>query len=459
MNKSKIQDGIFSALSAEEMNPAEFKTSYKGPYSHYFRYVKDMHNRYLGIKTLSRLLKIWKKQNYYGIIYKITQFYDKNSNKLYDGGTLISKGKKKKNGKIRIGRSFYFYDRLKIYNHTSKNNPKYHFESALAKYGWRAFRIEILAICKTWKEYKATECFWTLYFNRESSPIGYNLRINGYFNPIIGSWSDTVKAYFLPNWELTKFVLKGWNKKNIKEYYSKKYHLDHLLNEKTINNAFSKVFGTSSLRHAQIRLIKPVLDICFKRGYDINQTLDFIKKCGFDWFKASLIYNKKRLGKRFILKIYGDLRENKETSKQSYYDAVKEILFIQPFVEYLKKIGILEMLPMFKQEEVLIKDYSGKIVGRKEISFSKWSIIEYLYVTGIGLVDIAIAIGKTSWNSSLQDRQKARISIERYLYNRWDYLTCQLGGKKLSIIDIKNFLKIFNLGQANYLSFIEKNNF
>ena len=44
--------------------------------------------------------------------------------------------------------------------------------------GIKAFRIEILALCKTEKELLATEAFWTLYSNRISFGVGYDLAEN-----------------------------------------------------------------------------------------------------------------------------------------------------------------------------------------------------------------------------------------------------------------------------------------
>jgi len=118
------------------MEPAQFKKSYKGPFNSLFRYVKNEHNRYLGVKTVSKLLKIQKLAKVYGIIYKITFIKDEVGNKLSNGPSIIySKIKKVQEGFVRIGRSIELKNRINTYQlHVNNLERNYPFENSIRKF-------------------------------------------------------------------------------------------------------------------------------------------------------------------------------------------------------------------------------------------------------------------------------------------------------------------------------------
>ncbi|GAG52743.1 unnamed protein product, partial [marine sediment metagenome] len=149
-------------IKVEYMNPQEFKHSYKGPYSKYFRRVREKHNRYLGVKNFGKLLKLFKTMNYHGLIYKITQITGQNGKKINNGPVLYYDGQIISRGFHRIGRAISIEHRLQNYfRNAGDPNWNYPFQNTLNKYKnlgtiSKSFKIKILAICKTEREYKAT---------------------------------------------------------------------------------------------------------------------------------------------------------------------------------------------------------------------------------------------------------------------------------------------------------------
>lgn len=440
-----------SGIKVIDMTPQQFKSSYKGIYHHYFKRIKDNHNKFLGVETTSKLLKIMKKMNFYGVIYKITQIKDENGNKINDGPVLVVDGKKTQNGYARIGRTIELFHRLKSYRTKSKNDAEYHFERALNKYGFTAFKIEIIAVCRSKKELVASEYFWQLYFNRENNAKGFNLDINNRFNPDLGSREDSLEEYYIPKWELITFILQGIEKQEIRKIYGNRYNVQEI-GPDTLDARFIRYFSTRNFHNIQLKMIKPLLDKCLKSGYTIDETLDFIEKSGINFYtgrpKPHSILSK------HAIKIFGDLRTIEYENK---FDKLREIKFIQPFTEFLRRNGVNEFLPKIKGTDFMIRDENnGRLLERKNINVRDWSIVEHLFTKDVSAMEIAIQLGLCARNDPKEIRLVARGKINDYLRGRWSFLLRQ-SEIKFSINALRVFLKSHNLGYNNYMDYLDDN--
>ena len=273
--------------------------------------------------------------NYFGVVYKITQIKDENGIKMHDGGTLIVDGKRIQKGNIRIGRALEFYKRLNTYQKDSTHKTKnLHFENALAKYGWEAYKIEIIAVCRTEKEYVATEYFWQLYYNRKANEKGYDLKINENFNARFGSRGDKVSQYHIPKSEVTSLILQNYNKKQIRDHFAQKY-FKNTLDPSTLDSRLIKYFGTKDLLEIQLKFIKPILESCFKKSLNPTEAKEFLFKSGITW------YNNKYTTKLgfHIKRIYEREGIQFEQGERAYYK-VYLVKFLKPFVEHLRELGI-----------------------------------------------------------------------------------------------------------------------
>ncbi|MBY9008713.1 MAG: hypothetical protein KGD74_02455 [Candidatus Lokiarchaeota archaeon] len=465
IDKNYILSEVYKniGIKVRYMNPEEFKRSYKGPYSHYFNKIKDSHNRYLGIQTVGNLLKLMKKMNYYGVIYKITQVKNENGDKIHDGPVLVVNVKKIKNGYVRIGRAIELYDRLTHYISTSETErAKYHFELALRKYGIKSFRIEILAVCKSKKEYIATEYFWQLYFNRKNNEEGFDININKRFNPTFGSRGDEIERYHIPKWELVKFILQDMNKKDIREYYGNKYKVQGKYKSKThymislsaLNTRLLKYFGTIDLLKIQRMLVNPSLDLWFKRGYTLEEALVYLDAQGIKFYQTSSNpkYQKDKLT-RHAVKIHGDILNEiyleLKSRRSGRYEAIRIKLFIIPFVNYLKSIDIKKTI----DTPIMIRDpNSGLFISRTDIELSELSIIEHLVLKYVDPIEIAIQIDMCERNDNIDIKAKCGKQITTYLINRWSY-TMEQARIEFSIENLRRFLNTHNLNNQIYLDY------
>lgn len=427
-------------ISVNEMTPQEFKKSYKGVYSHYFKFVKNHHNRYLGLKTFGELNKLLKQMSYYGVIYKISQFKDEKGNRLYNGGVLVVDYKKIQKGRVRVGRAIEIFHRLRSYLSYS-HNPRNHFERALNLYGIKAFRIEIIAICKTKREFISTEYFWQLYYNRKVNAEGYDLDVNEFFNPNLGSRSDSINPYNIPKWELILFILKGLEKLEMRIIYGKRYGLDKIAPE-TLDTRFISYFGTRYFYKIKTSLIKPTLDKCFKRGFVKEVALKYLSRQGIKIFERSP--DPGTLLTNYAINIYGD------HGGKDKYRRIRQELFIKPYVEYLRSLGIKENL----ESPSMVRDsQTGRLLKRVEVDPTEWSIKEHLFVQNITPQEIAIHIGITSWNDDLVTRDQSRKMINDYLRNRWQYALKQRG-IIFSFENLRLFLKTVKVGEKTYLNYL-----
>lgn len=433
------------------LTPLEFKETYKGPYSPYFRNVKDTHNRYLGAKKLSTLINLMHNMNYFGIIYKITQVKDENGEKLNNGSVLAIKSKIIRKGFVRIGRATDFYKRLRTYKKDSTlGNKILHFENALSKYGFKSFRIELLAVCKTEKELIITEYFWQLYFNRKANTDGYDLDLNGRFNPMLGSRGDKIEKYYMPKWEVIKLILQNRNKKQISGFYSNKYYVEQI-DRSVLNSRLEKFFsGSHDLQKIKLELVKPLLEISFKRGYTSSECLDYLKQSGIE------IYEKSHEKKFYedILKIYRP-EGIKFVSMTPVYKQVYREKFVISFCDYLLTMGIKNRLEsLITEKSKPLRNKSNGRFSSNKYDFTKedyesWGIVEHLLAKGVSTRYIAIALDLCEISDTEQIKDAARSRIEFYLKEKYkDTL------EGFSITKLVIFLRSNNLDLDLYNKFL-----
>jgi len=422
------------------MDPTQFKTSYKGPYSQYFRYIKDRHNRYMGVKTVGKLLRIMKNMDYKGIVYKITQVYDDHGNRLKSGGIFITYGKIHQRGPIRIGSAQILQDRLKQYQYKSKSKPGNTFERTLGTHpmGIKAFRIEILAVCKTQKELLATEAFWTLYSNRISFGRGFDLSENDFFNPIIGGFVKGFQAYNIPRWELIKLVMQNKEKKEIQQYYTNKYSTTSQINLETINLRFDQHFGTHNLQDIRLRILKPLLEKCFKRGFDAYDALTYLKGSGIEWYSGP-VNLRKQLSALVddAVEIFGDQRSGIRSNR---WDAIRTLLFTEPYVEFLRNQGVVDTPP---------SPLAGRNIGGNTYIDNDFSIIEYLLSKDIPPTEIAIQIGICQADDPKPVKSQARKMVYSYLTFKYENAFKE-AGMSYNIENLRKFLKSHFIGDDLY---------
>ena len=435
----------------DSLTPLEFKKTYKGVYSQYFKKVKDNNNRYLGMKTLSPLIHMIRRRSNFGVIYKITQVKDENGEKLNNGAVLAFRSKKIQKGNVRIGRAINFYKRLNTYKKASASNTKkQHVENALHRYGFKSFRLELLAVCKTEKEFISTEYFWQLYFNRKANSDGFDLDINARFNARLGSRGDKLEKFNMPKWEIVKLILQNKNKKQISEFYSNKYNVDHI--DRSVLNLRLETFfsGSHNLQKIKRELIKPLLEISFRRGYTSSECLNYLKQSGVEIYEKSY----KKIFYEDIKKIY-EHSGIKFVSMTSAYQQVYLEKFVFSYRDHLLSIGIGNRLESIiaEQSEITRDNSSGRYTSSKydftKEDYKSWGIIEYLLVKGVSTRYIAISLGLCKKSDSEQIKDAARSRVEFYLKEKYKNSLSEFSFTNLVV-----FLKSHNLEKKTFISFL-----
>ena len=392
-----------------------------------------------------------RRMNYFGVIYKITQVRDENGVKLNNGRVLVLESKKIQKGYIRIGRATDFYKRLRTYKKDSTSRNKVlHFENALRKYGFKAFRIELIAVCKTEKEFIITEYFWQLYFNRKANVDGYDLDINERFNARLGSRGDSLPKYSMPKWEITKLILQNKNKKQILEFYANKYFVDRI-DRSVLNSRLDKYFsGSHDLQKIKLELVKPLLEISFRRGYTASECLDYLKQSGVEIYEKSY----KQKFHEDIYKIYQHSGLKFVTMTSAYQQVYLE-KFVISYRDYLLSHGIgnrLESL-ITEQSEIVRDDSNGRYTSSKydftKEDYDSWGIIEHLLVKGVSTRYIAIALGLCKITDSDKIKDAARGRIEFYLKAKY-----KNSFNEFSFTNLVIFLRSHNIGLDLYRRFL-----
>ncbi|KKM64156.1 hypothetical protein LCGC14_1504210 [marine sediment metagenome] len=432
------------------MDPKQFKKAYKGLFFQYFKFVRDQHNLYLGVKSSLTLLKLFKKMSVYGVIYKISLVKDEEGNAVNDGPFIIySNENQVKEGLTRIGRSINFWSRLKSYMTKAGNlNWQYHFENSLAKNGPYAFKAKILAICRTEKEFKATEYFWQLFYNKKAIEEGFDLNINEKFNLQLGSRFDEMKRYNIPKYKMIFDLLDGYELNDlILKYKSRKAVVNRL------SNYFNGIRDTFIIK---AHLVGPYIDLCLKRGLTREETLSQLIHDGFKMFdinkrKELQNFNFKQnranidnLFNKILDYLYEPPKRLAKSSGSSRYEQIREDLFIKPFVDYLRRINIGDTI-----ENTYYRDRFGrftfKISNGQIINPNEFSIVEHLVMHNVKNTEIAIQLGLCRRDDNRDTKVKAADRIRVYLKSRWKSVLESLGIrysiKNLGIFLKSNFLK------------------
>ncbi len=453
-----------------QLTPLEFKRTYKGVYSPYFKHVKNTHNLHLGVKTVGKLLNLFKFMNVYGIVYKISLIRDVQGNKFKTGPFIFySDNKKVKEGLIRIGRTIDLRRRVITYRYEANNNIKnLHFENAFLKYGPRAFKIELLTVCKSSIEYKASEYFWTLFYNKKADQIGFNLSINKDFNPMIGSRGDKFKKYNVPKWKLTSNILGGFERAELDILWEN-------VPLGTLKSRIKSYFNTSNLYKIRLDLATPYIDKCLRRGYTKDEALDYLLQNGFYMFSdkefqariksfSSKIKRSSpdRLFQRMIKDLqirYYHIPLRKVTGRStSYYEQLRFNLFIIPYHNYLKSIDVQEKLqnPSINYDHELHRFRALNLEDIKD-SLNEFSIIEHLVKLNATNIQIAYALNFCNPDDDVRVRENARGKIDTY-FERYKRRIARISGvqiKDISTNDVRNFIKSYNFGISEYQKYLK----
>ena len=454
-----------------KLTPSEFKRTYKGLYSQHFKYVRNNHNLHLGIKTVGKLVKLLKHINFYGIVYKISLIKDVYGNKLKSGPLVFySNNKRAEEGVIRIGRTLNLRSRVAVYRYESKSNRKnLHFENAFIKYGPRAFKIEILTVCRSINEYKASEYFWTLFYNKKANQIGFDLSINKYFNPMIGSRGDSFKKYEVPKWKLTQNILTGFERAELEILWD-----DIPLG--TLKARINEHYNTSDLYKIRLNLATPYIDKCLRCGFTKEEALNYLIKNGFFMFSDKEYQARiKAFGPRIkraspiqlFRRIIKNLHNNyyhipirKVTGRStSHYEQLRFNLFIIPYTNYLKSINVKEKL----QKSPINYDYKThrfSSLGLKDIkdSLKEFSVIEHLVKLNATNIQIAYVLDFCKIDDDVKVRENARAKIDIY-FERYKRRIAKVSGTQVNNVttdDVRSFIKSSKSGLSEYKKYIEK---
>ena len=408
--------------------------------------------------------------NVYGIVYKISLIRDVQSNKFKTGPFIFySNNKKVQEGLIRIGRAIDLRRRVVTYRYEANNNLKnLHFENAFLKYGPRAFKIELLTVCKSAIEYKASEYFWTLFYNKKADQIGFDLSINKDFNPMIGSRGDKFKKYNVPKWKLTSNILGGFERAELNILWEN-------VPLGTLKSRIKSYFNTSNLYKIRLDLATPYIDKCLRRGYTKDEALDYLLQNGFYMFsdkefqariKSFSSKIKRSSPDRLFQRMIKDLQNRyyhipvrKVTGRStSYYEQLRFNLFIIPYCNYLKSIDVQEKLqkPSINYDHELHRFRALNLEDIKD-SLNEFSIIEHLVKLNATNIQIVYALNLCNPDDDVRVRENARGKIDTY-FERYKRRIARISGvqiKDISTNDVRNFIKSYNYGISEYQKYLK----
>jgi len=293
INEVKHRKYLPIAVPIHRMSPSDFKHGFKGKFSNLFKRVKDRHNVFLGLKNQLEILKMVKKGNFYGFIYKIEIIGDGFRSFIGDTPSLIIGGKEKLQGINRLGQTVNLKTRFNEY-YRGRNRLKFTIDYILGRILDGEFsknvRVSLLAACKTKKELDATEVFWTLYFNRdESHNEGYSLSQNDMANMIVGdlgtSRSSIIEEFLNPVILKTKLlidIMNGLTLKGLMEKYN--YLIPMGISLKALSNRLQSCFSTQSSIKVLGDLVDPLLCKYLRDGYSDGEIIKSLIESGFNAF-------------------------------------------------------------------------------------------------------------------------------------------------------------------------------
>jgi len=273
---------------------------------------------------------------------------------------------------------------------------------------------------------------------------GDDLGKNSYFNLVLGSRPDYMIPYFIPKWEITLYILKGFEKREMRLIFGKRFGVRYISPE-TLDTRFKTYYGTRNFYKIKLKLLKPILDRCLRFGYLIDRTLSCLIECGIEFVKKRK--NKRKCLTNFLIKIYGD------PGGTNKYRRIREQLFVKPYTNHLKRIKIRKRMI----RPTILRDYlSGRYLKRKDYDESNWSIIEYLFARNCSPLDIANGLNLCSNEDSQLVRNKAAIKIKEYLRSRWRY-SLKRNEIEFNYDNLRKYLQSFEHEKDIYNKFISIN--
>ncbi len=210
----------------------------------------------------------------------------------------------------------------------------------------------------------------------------------------------------------------------------------------TLNKRIRTLFGTAKEIEILTRLIGPYLDICFRRGYSINEAYDYLIKSGFKVFDKdhmkdmNVIYGQQKVftskGNELLNQILEKLYPNKLQgfSNQrllSKYEFIRENVYLGGYVQFLRDLGIQDFIP-YDDYAVI---YNNERIVSTPIMLS---IAEILYMKDIHISRIAAFL-------STPQNPLTNKDIMNYLEVRWKKNFDKYGGVQYSAQYLRMFLK------------------
>ncbi|KKM63383.1 hypothetical protein LCGC14_1512030, partial [marine sediment metagenome] len=324
-----------------------------------------------------------------------------------------------------------------------------------------AFEVELLAVCKSEKEFKSTEYFWQLFYNKKANKDGYDLNINQKFNPILGSRFDDLQKFNIPKYRLTTDLLNGFELSDLILKYKSKKAIK--------TNSKNYYFGLTDLFKIKAYLVEPYIHKCLMLGYTRDETISYLIKSGFKMFDKDTInqlqglnYKQNRVTPEKLFNnildfLYGPPRRRSSSSGGSRFEQLREVYFINPFVEYLKSIDTKSFI---EREVRYYRDSLGhftlKDLESYTIDANRFSIIEHLIMHNIKQTEIGIQLGLFERNSEADLKHRGTDKIRRYLESRWK-LALETAGIRYSIKNLAIFLKTHFLNNNAYTNYLSRN--
>lgn len=144
----------------------------------------------------------------------------------------------------------------------------------------------------------------------------------------------------------------------------------------------------------------------------------------------------------------------------SYFEQLRLELFIKPFTNYLKSIGINERIDKFQNYDYNIHRFSSMTMEQANEPIQEFGIIEHLVKRFSSNIQIAYALNLCNPEDDTKTREKAKAIIDMY-FERYQLrlaLINDLDIDQISFNQIRAFIISHNLGileYKNYLNFVK----
>ncbi|UCC21124.1 MAG: hypothetical protein JSV62_07570 [Promethearchaeota archaeon] len=174
-----------------------------------------------------------------------------------------------------------------------------------------------------------------------------------------------------------------------------------------------------------------------------------MKNQGIEYY-AKLSHPKVKFN-RHVTQIY----KNVKLEATSAYESVRRAYFTQPFVEYLRSIGIGDFLSEKIVNLEIVRNDKGQIIGQDyEILIKEWSIVEHLVARGIPNIEIATEFGLCKEDDSKEVRRQAARIIKNYLQGRWTIPVRDSKFREYTVENLRLFLNTMYIGRKIYSQYL-----